>query len=169
MTDLLNGKIDFFGYEVNPNTTLDDFEKAIGDKFTKFINPKNADIISFRLNGEAALYSYHPEFETVCYSLYDMNFINAVARFYKGKISEVCLYTNMHSFELIDEKRKYSDRVVKERFEKLNDWCIRNFGEPNFNTKSAIRYHYNWGNFHPSVYDDSGVAKVYIQYEVNKR
>lgn len=35
MTDLLNGKIDFFGYEINPNTTLEAFEKNIGGKFLK--------------------------------------------------------------------------------------------------------------------------------------
>lgn len=166
MTDLLQGKIDFYDFEINPDTTLNDFEKSIGNKFKKEINPLNENIVNFYLNGKAGLTFYNPKIEYPVYCLYEMEFINVKIVFFHEKISKINFITNLDSF-YIDEngKQTYSDAKVRERFEILNNWAITNFGKPTFKDKAGIWWTKDWGRIQPSPFNESGSSTLYIDYQ----
>jgi len=166
MTDLLNGRIDFFGYEINPNTTLDEFEKNIGSHFSKRENPKDTEIVNYYLNGDIGILQFNPDDFSTVYSLYDMNFVNVLIVFVKEKIWHIELITDMVSFDFDESGKKiWSDEKRKTRFKILNEWAIKNIGEPTFKMKSCMWYDLMWGKLQPSPYDDSGNAKLYIEYK----
>lgn len=166
MTDLLQGRIDILGYEINPDTTINKFEKDIGDKFYKEINPKNENLIIFCLNNKIGFTFYNLEIERPVFNLYGMEFINVQVVFFQGKINAVNLITNLHSY-ITDEngKRIYSDAKIKERFEILNRWAITNFGEPTFTNQSAIYWDKDWGRIKPNSIIFSGPSTVFITYK----
>jgi len=163
MTDLLNGKIDFFGFEVNPSTTLQEFETAVGSKFTK--KDRN-DIVYFYLNNEIGVFDFVENDTRFVFQLYGMNFINVEVIFADEKIWQIKLITNMVSFVVDAEgKRHYSDEKVDTRFKIMNQWAIDSFGEPTYNNpQNTICYECNWGRIKPSSVGDSGNSKLLITY-----
>lgn len=158
MTDLTNGKIDFFGYEVNPSTTLQEFEEKIGNKFTKEVYDEY-DMVLFYMNGEIGVYDFIENDTRFVFELYGMKFINVVIDFSQNHIWRIELITNMVSFtEDSDGKRHYSDEKVCSRFKKMTQWTIGILGEPDpkSSIKSTLRYFYAWGNILPSSLEESG-------------
>jgi len=160
MTDLLNGKIDFFGFEVNPGTTLEAFDQAIGNKFSKeaHINERNNHLLTtYYLNKKTAVLNDFRENDTrFVYELYGMNFLNVVIDFSDNKIWQIKLITNMGS--------SYNKEKEDLRYKILNDWTVQNWGDPTYSSNSAIWYDTKWGRIKPSTWGDSGNSKLYITF-----
>ena len=164
MTDLLNGKIDFFGFEVNPSTTLQEFETAVGSKFTK--KDRN-DIVYFYLNNKIGVLDFIENDTRFVFQLYGMNFINVEVIFADEKIWQIKLITNMVSFVVgADGKRRWSDEKVNSRLKILNEWTIQVLGKSTskISSNSALWYEFDWGKIQPSPWGDSGNSKLYITY-----
>lgn len=162
MTDLLNGKIDILDFEINPETTLEEFENAIGNHFKKDVEE---DIICFYLNNDIGVLNFNQDEFSVVYSLNNMDFINVVILFVENKIWQIKLITDMVSFDF-DElgKKIWSDAKRKTRFNVLNEWSKRTFGEPNYSSANTIAYEQSWGRLKPSSIMDSGNSTLHMNY-----
>ena len=173
MTDLLNGKIDFFGFEVNPSTTLQEFETAVGSKFTKEVDviPKTGHVITtFVLNGDIGVWEFAENDTRFSYELYGMKFLNVVIDFSQEKIWQIKLITNMVSFVVgADGKRRWSSEKENQNFEIMNNWTIKALGKPNskLSSDSALWYEFDWGEIQPtplSAWGSPGNSTLYITY-----
>ena len=169
MTDLKNGKIDIFGFEVTENTTQEAFEEALGSKFTKkCLNPKEAIHTNylFALNGQVCVSpeNFVPGKHTP-FEFYGMTFVNVLVLFRENRISEVELVTDMDSYDVDDTGNvRYSDEKNLSRFYKMNSWAIESFGTPTYQSKNAVRWAFPWGMIQPSSAFDNGCSKLYIDY-----
>ncbi len=165
MTDAEKGKFDIFGYEFNPESTIEDFKKSIASKFTKYYE-KYASVW-YTLNDDVAMSKnkFNPDFH-LKYFYNGMEFDNILIRFANDKLSAITYYTGKNAV-IINEngEKKLSSKLAEKNFAEIAEWSINTFGEPTLNSKHLVRWDYDWGRITPSNDTEYDNSYVYICYK----